>query len=30
VAGTTYDYIVQLVRQYGQYPINLGEFDEPV
>jgi uroporphyrinogen decarboxylase len=30
VAGTTYDYIVKLVRQYGQYPINLGEFDEPV
>ena len=22
--------IVKLVRQYGQYPIDLGEFDEPV
>lgn len=30
VAGTTYDYIVKLVRQYGKYPIDLGEFDEEV
>lgn len=30
VAGTTYDYIVQLVRQHGQYPIDLGDFDEAV
>jgi uroporphyrinogen decarboxylase len=28
VAGSTYDYIVKLVRQYGQYPLALGEFDE--
>jgi len=30
VAGSTYDYIVGLVRQYGQYPLQLGEFDEVV
>jgi uroporphyrinogen decarboxylase len=28
VSGQTYDYIVQLVRQYGRYPIDLGEFNE--
>ena len=28
VAGSTYDYIVQLVREYGKYPIRLGEFEE--
>jgi uroporphyrinogen decarboxylase len=28
VSGHTYDYIVNLVRQYGEYPIQLGEFDE--
>jgi hypothetical protein len=28
VAGTTYDYVVKLVRQYGRYPLDLGEFDE--
>lgn len=27
VAGTTYDYIVSLVREYGVYPLRLGEFD---
>ena len=27
VSGQTYDYIVKLVRKYGQYPLNLGEFD---
>ena len=30
VSGHTYDYIIQLVRQYGQYPLQLGEFDEPL
>ena len=30
VSGQTYDYIVKLVRQYGQYPLNLGEFDERI
>lgn len=24
----TYDYMVQLVREYGTYPLDLGEFDE--
>jgi hypothetical protein len=28
VSGHTYDYIVKLVREYGEYPIRLGEFDE--
>ena len=27
VSGQTYDYIVKLVREYGQYPLMLGEFD---
>lgn len=30
VAGATYDYIVRLVREQGRYPLELGEFDEPV
>ena len=29
VSGKTYDYIVNLVRQYGVYPLNLGEYGEP-
>lgn len=29
VSGRTYDAIVRLVREYGRYPIQLGEFDEP-
>ncbi len=28
VSGHTYDYIVKLVREYGRYPLVLGEFDE--
>jgi hypothetical protein len=28
VSGQTYDYIVKLVREFGKYPIQLGEFDE--
>lgn len=28
VSGATYDYIVKLVREYGRYPLQLGEFDE--
>lgn len=28
VDPATYDYIIQLVRKYGNYPLNLGEFDE--
>jgi hypothetical protein len=27
VSGKTYDYIVKLVREYGTYPLNLGEYD---
>jgi len=30
VSGRTYDTIVKLVRQYGTYPLELGEFDEDV
>jgi hypothetical protein len=30
VSGTTYDYIVKLVREYGRYPLRLGELDEAV
>jgi hypothetical protein len=30
VAGETYDYIVKLVREYGKYPLQLREFDEPI
>jgi uroporphyrinogen-III decarboxylase len=28
VSGQTYDFIVQLVREYGTYPLNLGELEE--
>jgi len=28
VSGQTYDSIVKLVREYGVYPLDLGEFDE--
>jgi hypothetical protein len=27
VAGRTYDFIVKLVREFGKYPLNLGEYD---
>jgi uroporphyrinogen-III decarboxylase len=27
VSGKTYDYIVKLVREYGKYPLNLGEYN---
>lgn len=30
VSGLTYDFIVKLVREYGQYPMELGEFDEAI
>jgi uroporphyrinogen-III decarboxylase len=29
VSGQNYDYVVRLVREYGQYPLQLGEFDIP-
>jgi uroporphyrinogen-III decarboxylase len=28
VSGQTYDYIVKLVREHGNYPLRLGEFEE--
>jgi hypothetical protein len=30
VAPATYDYVMQLVREYGRYPLKLGEFDQSV
>jgi uroporphyrinogen decarboxylase len=30
VSGKTYDDIVKLVREYGRYPLQLGEFDETI
>jgi uroporphyrinogen decarboxylase len=27
VSGKTYDFIVKLVREYGKYPLKLGEYD---
>ena len=30
VSGKTYDYIIKLVREYGKYPLDLGEFDEDI
>ena len=27
ISGHTYDYIVKLVREYGQYPLDLGEYE---
>lgn len=29
VSGQNYDYVVKLVRKYGMYPLQLGEFDIP-
>lgn len=29
VTGQNYDYVVKLVRQYGEYPLRLGEHDIP-
>ena len=30
VPGKAYDYIVKLVREFGTYPLRLGEFDVPM
>jgi hypothetical protein len=30
VAASSYDYAIQLVREYGKYPLNLGECDEEI
>ncbi len=29
VSGQNYDYVVRLVREFGRYPLRLGEFDLP-
>ncbi len=29
VSGERYEYVVNLVREYGKYPLDLGEFDIP-
>jgi uroporphyrinogen-III decarboxylase len=29
VSGERYDYVVKLVRKYGQFPLRLGEYDLP-
>ena len=29
ISGASYDYVVNLVRDYGRYPLQLGEFDIP-
>ncbi|TVR31700.1 MAG: hypothetical protein EA404_09195 [Spirochaetaceae bacterium] len=29
VSGERYDYVVKLVREYGNYPLQLGEYDVP-
>ena len=29
ISGENYDYVVKLVREYGVYPLQLGEFDLP-
>ncbi len=30
VSGESYDFIMKLIRDYGKYPLNLGEFDEKI
>ena len=30
VAPASYDYVVQLVREHGTYPLDLGEFDQEI
>ncbi|MFC1529004.1 uroporphyrinogen decarboxylase family protein [Candidatus Latescibacterota bacterium] len=30
VSGWRYQYVVNLIREYGNYPLDLGEFDVPV
>jgi hypothetical protein len=29
VSGHKYEYVINLVREYGQYPLQLGEYDLP-
>jgi uroporphyrinogen-III decarboxylase len=30
VDPATYDYVIQLAREYGKYPLKLGEFDQAI
>lgn len=30
VSGKTYDFIIKLLREYGNYPLSLGEFEEEI
>jgi len=30
VSGQTYDFIVKLVREFGQYPLQLLQYDEEI
>jgi uroporphyrinogen-III decarboxylase len=27
ISGEKYDYVVKLIREYGKYPLRLGEYD---
>ena len=29
VSAENYEYVISLVREYGQYPLKLGEYDIP-
>jgi len=29
ISGEKYDFVVKLVRKYGRYPLDLGEYDLP-
>jgi uroporphyrinogen-III decarboxylase len=29
ISGPNYDFVVKLVREYGKYPLQLGEYDLP-
>jgi uroporphyrinogen-III decarboxylase len=29
VSGQNYEYVVNLVREYGRYPLRLGQYDLP-
>jgi hypothetical protein len=29
ISGENYDFVIRLIREYGNYPLNLGEFDLP-
>ncbi|MCS7120129.1 MAG: uroporphyrinogen decarboxylase family protein [Nitrososphaerota archaeon] len=30
ISGWRYDFVIKLVRKYGKYPLNLGEYDIPL